>query len=134
MKQEMINAFLVKNANKLTLDQRIELQRQLSTCDDKAFAILMSHNKPIPTPAGNLRALLLILSIAAPIASLAFLIVYLCSGNSDFIGGVIMSCMVLFSSICILQVGPKKGRSLFIIGSRKTRLYENYLKIIQENK
>ena len=46
MKYELIDAFLIKNANKLKLDEKIELRNKLLTCDDKAFALLMSHKKP----------------------------------------------------------------------------------------
>ena len=68
MKYELIDAFLIKNANKLKLDEKIELRNKLLTCDDKAFALLMSHKKPT-TRSNFWRRLFCIIPIAAAMLS-----------------------------------------------------------------
>jgi hypothetical protein len=73
MKQELIDTFLVKIANKLTVDEKIELQQQWQACDDKAFALLMSHKKPT-TKSNFWRRLLCAFSLPSLIALVIFIV------------------------------------------------------------
>lgn len=65
MKQELISAFLLKNATKLNIEEKVELQKQLQTHDDRLFNLLILHNKPNPTLLGYVRLFLIIWSIVA---------------------------------------------------------------------
>lgn len=136
MKQELIAAFLVKNSGKLKVDEKIEIEKQLQTCDDKAFAILMSHKK-LTTKSNFWRRLFCIIPIVAIvylIASFCILVTELISAERIsetyfvlliFLGSII----VLIVSFILLRKWYKHGK-LKRMPKRK-RLYEDYLKIIQ---
>lgn len=128
MKQELIDAFMLKNSGKFTPEQQMNLHKQLQTCDEKAFVLLMSHNKPNPTLLGYVRLFLIIWSIVAPIVSICCFVVYLCTDIENFL---VTSSWCGISILCSLL--PLSTNRLKL-ASRKKRLYNDYLKIIQSHK
>ena len=123
MKQEFIGTFLAKIANKLTIDEKIELHKQLQTCDDKAFALLMSHNK-FSIKKSFWRGVLWGISVASAIASLGFFILCIVDyWADDWVGGLII-CIMFFAASFAPAIGWYKK-------AHTKQLYEDYLKIIQ---
>lgn len=128
MKQELISAFLLKNATKLNIEEKVELQKQLQTRDNRLFNLLILHNKPNPTLLGYVRLFLIIWSIVAPIVSICCFVVYLCTDIENFL---VTSSWCGISILCSLL--PLSTNRLKL-ASRKKRLYNDYLKIIQSHK
>ena len=133
MKQDLIDTFLVKIADKLTIEEKIELQKQLLTCDDKAFALLMSHNKPtIRSNSWRMfwRGLLCIISAGSIIISIVNFIICL----SDVWDEDLLIIALVFAVFFLLTIYPiiiwYNGVKLKYTPKNK-RLYEDYLKIIK---
>lgn len=120
MKQELIDTFLVKIANKLTVDEKIELQKQLQACDDKAFALLMSHKKPT-TKSNFWRRLLC--------GTSAGIIIVSCICFLDFPVQSLICLVASISTFLLFRKWQKSGKLKYM--PKKKRLYEDYLKIIQ---
>ena len=144
MKQDLIDAFIVKNANKLKVDEKIELQKQLKTCDDKAFSLLMSHKKPT-TKSNFWRRLLCVLSPLCLIASIVFISLYCTLGyysrnlgcycyyyDPGWLVGAILCILAIIAFIGLLIYWKKKGVLKDKLKSmpKRKRLYMDYLKII----
>lgn len=133
MKQELIDAFLVKIANKLTVDEKIELQKQLKTCDDKAFALLMSHKKPT-TRSNFWRRLFCIIPIAAAMLSFILFVgwlgwVFASEDTAFMIFPSLIFLGVFLVSFLLIKKWYKHGKLKRM--PKRRRLYEDYLKIIQ---
>lgn len=130
MKQELIDTFLVKIANKLTINEKIELQKQLQTCDDKAFALLMSNKAPAIISRKHL--LCIISAITASASLMCFIECIFFSSQYDWDLYLIAAliCLVVFMSLFFLiRIWYKRGELKYI--PRRKRLYKDYLKIIQ---
>lgn len=130
MKQGLIDAFLIKNANKLSVEQKIELKNQLQSCDDKAFALLTSHKKPT-TRSNFWRRAFCIIPIGTAIASCVFFIAcWVDHWNDDGLLLAIFICLVVFiATFFIVRMWYKRGKLKYM--PKRKRLYEDYLKIIQ---
>lgn len=145
MNQELIDTFLIKNANKLTVDEKIELQKQLQTCNDKAFAILMSHKKPT-TRSNFWRRFLCVFSLPSLIASIVFIVQFCTEHHYNpwtgefyyyydpvWLVGAALCLILVITFVILLVYWNKKGvlaEKLQSLPKRK-RLYKDYLKIIQ---
>lgn len=130
MKQELIDTFLVKIANKLTINEKIELQKQLQTCDDKAFALLMSNKAPAIISRKHL--LCIISAITASASLMCFIECIFFSSQYDWDLYLIAAliCLVVFMSLFFkIRIWYKRGELKYI--PRRKRLYKDYLKIIQ---
>jgi len=133
MKYELIDAFLIKNANKLKLDEKIELRNKLLTCDDKAFALLMSHKKPT-TRSNFWRRLFCIIPIAAAMLSVILFggwlgWVFAREGAPFLIFPSLIFLGVFLVSFLLIKKWYKHGKLKRM--PKRRRLYEDYLKIIQ---
>lgn len=130
MKQELIDTFLVKIANKLTINEKIELQKQLQTCDNKAFALLMSNKAPAIISRKHL--LCIISAITASASLMCFIECIFFSSQYDWDLYLIAAliCLVVFMSLFFkIRIWYKRGELKYI--PRRKRLYKDYLKIIQ---
>lgn len=130
MKQELIDTFLVKNSNNLTVDEKIELQKQLKTCDDKAFALLMSNKAPAIISRKHL--LCIISAITASASLMCFIECIFFSSQYDWDLYLIAAliCLVVFMPLFFkVRIWYKRGELKYI--PRRKRLYKDYLKIIQ---
>ena len=130
MKQELIDAFLVKIDNKLTINEKIELQKQLQTCDDKAFALLMSNKAPAIISRKHL--LCIISAITASASFMCFIECIFFSSQYDWDLYLIAAliCLVVFIPLFLkVRIWYKRGELKYI--PRRKRLYKDYLKIIQ---
>lgn len=130
MQQGLIDAFLIKNANKLSVEQKIELKNQLQSCDDKAFALLTSHKKPT-TRSNFWRRAFCIIPIGTAIASCVFIIAcWVDDWNDEGLLLAIFICLVVFiATFFIVRMWYKRGKLKYM--PKRKRLYEDYLKIIQ---
>ena len=136
MKQGLIDAFLIKNANKLSLEQKIELKNQLQSCDDKAFALLTSHKKPT-TRSNFWRRLLCVFSAMSAFFSMACFIGGICFwidegslSDPSLFAASGLALLIFSITFLFIRKWHKLGK-LKRMPKRKQRLYEDYLKIIQ---
>lgn len=133
MKQGLIDAFLIKNANKLSVEQKIELKNQLQSCDDKAFALLTSHKKPT-TRSNFWRRAFCIILIGTTIASCLFIIECCYHWNDSWkdkwlLLAIFIFLVVFIATFFIVRMWYKRGKLKYM--PKRKRLYEDYLKIIQ---
>ena len=136
MKQELIDAFLVKNANKLKLDEKIELRNKLLTCEDKAFALLMSHKKPT-TRSNFWRRLLCVFSAMSALCFIMWFIGGICfwidRGSLDdpsLFAASGLALLIFSITFPFVRKWYKLGKLKRSMPKRK-RLYNDFLYIIQ---
>ncbi|MBR5469102.1 MAG: hypothetical protein IKU78_01375 [Paludibacteraceae bacterium] len=139
MKQELISNFLIKNSGKFTAEQTIEIQKLLQTTKDDAFPILMTYK----APSSFWKKFLVVFSMLFGIIFFVYLVWNICQillylyydyGELTkltfyfFIPNpiTIISGLVFFSTIIPSIKWYKSGK----LKTRKRRMYEEYLKII----
>lgn len=142
MKQELISNFLIKNSGKFTIEQYLEIQKLLQTTKDDAFPILMTYKTPSRSWEKFLVVFPMLYFIPFLIANIGLLTERLhihinwcwyCYSIFSYVGldpyflhTKIISFLLFLATIILSIRWYKSGK----LGTRKRRMYEEYLKII----
>ncbi len=140
MKQELISNFLIKNSGKFTIEQYLEIQKLLQTTKDDAFPILMTYKTPSRSWEIFLVVFPMLYFIPFLMANIGLLTERLhinwcwyCFSilsdvglNPSYLPIRIISFLLFLATIILSIMWYKSGK----LGTRKRRMYEEYLKII----